>query len=104
MFGRKTGKMDVLRRLIFFLWGYPLQLLKNQSLPLDSFFEEDVIRVSCAFPWSSGSKLPDGAFENHYPELVGVADRILTHLQEFFLVFSINRLVLFLDVSGAGRC
>lgn len=42
--------------------------------------------------------LPDRAFENHYPQLTRVIDRILAHMHDFSIVFSMDKFLPFLDM------
>lgn len=41
---------------------------------------------------------PDRAFENHYPQLKRVVDRILAHMHDFSTVFSMDKFLPFLDI------
>lgn len=41
---------------------------------------------------------PDRAFEHHYPQLTRVMDRILAHMHDFSIVFSMDKFLPFLDM------
>ena len=43
-------------------------------------------------------KLPDRAFENLYPQLTRVVDRILAHMHDFSIVFSMDKFLPFIDI------
>ncbi|XP_054717134.1 VPS35 endosomal protein-sorting factor-like [Uloborus diversus] len=42
--------------------------------------------------------LPDRSFEQHYPQLSRVMDRILSHMHDFSIVFSMDKFLPFLDM------
>lgn len=41
---------------------------------------------------------PDRAFENHYPQLMRVVDRILAHIHDFAVLFTMDHFLPFLDM------
>ena len=54
--------------------------------------------VCSAFLGSSCVKLPNRAFENHYPQLTRVVDRICAHMHDFSIVFSMDQFLPFIDI------